>query len=157
MAEKKPAVKKAAPKTAATKKHAERIVVDLTEPGELVISDEFFDSWDEAAEEAAIAEAAAAVDVKYVIIEGRTFAGRFPDGEIIQGPLEFSVADLDAVTDEYSNPVDQLKALFARVGYESSAGKLEGKNLASVVIYAEKFFEVFARIAEVALGKSVTS
>lgn len=157
MAEKKPAAKKAAPKTTATKKTAERIVVDLTEPGELVISDEFFDSWDEAAEEAAIAEAAAAVDVKYVIIEGRTFAGRFPDGELIHGSLEFSVADLESVTAEHDNPVDQLKALFARVGNEASAQALETKNLASVVIYAEKFFNVFAKIAKVALGKSLTS
>lgn len=152
MATTKPAAKKAASKKAA--KPVEKIVVDLSEPGELVISDEFFDNWDEAQEEAAIAAAASAADVKYVIVEGKTFAGRFPGGTIVQAPLTFSVADLEAVTVEHANPVDQLKALLERLGDGDSASVLEAQNLASVVIFAEKFFETFSRIAEVALGKS---
>lgn len=117
--------------------------------------DKLFDAWDEAAEEAAIAEAARLADVPYIIIEGRIFAGRFPDGEILKTPLDFSVADLEAITAEADNPVDQVKALLRRLGNEATADALETKDLASVVIYAEKFFNVFSRIAQVALGKSL--
>lgn len=147
MATKKPAAKKA----------AEKIIVDLSEPAEFVISDDMFDNWDEAQEEAAIAVAAAAADVKHVIVEGKIFAGRFPDGTVVQAPLTFSVADLEAITADNDNPVDQLKALFSRIGDDLSVVVLESQNLASVVIYAEKFFATFSKIAEVAMGKSSAS
>lgn len=150
MATTKPAAKK-------TTKPADRIVVDLSEPAELVISDDMFDNWDEAQEEAALAAAAAAADVKHVIIEGRLFAGRFPDGTVVQAPLTFSVADIEAITATADNPVDQMKALFSRIGEDASVETLEGQNLASVVIYAEKFFDIFSKIAQVALGKSSAS
>ncbi|WRS30603.1 hypothetical protein U6G28_02635 [Actinomycetaceae bacterium MB13-C1-2] len=136
---------------AATK--AKNIVWDPTEA--TADDDALFDAWDEAAEEAAIAEAAKLADVPYIIIEGRIFAGRFPDGEILKCPLDFSVADLEAITADHDNPVDQVKALLNRLGNEKTAGALETKDLASVVIYAEKFFNVFNRIAGVALGKSL--
>ncbi len=116
-----------------------------------------FDAWDEAAEEAALEQAAAAVDVKHIVIEGRTFAGRFPDGTIIQAPLVFSVADLEAVTAETDNPVDQVKALLRRLGDDDGAEQLQNQNLTSVVIFAEKFFTTFSRVTEVALGKSSRS
>lgn len=116
--------------------------------------DALFDAWDEAVEEAAIAEAAARADVPYIIIEGRIFAGRFQDDEILKIPLDFSVADLEAVSAEFDNPVDQVKALLRRLGNEKTAQALEQQDLASVVIYAEKFFTVFGKIAQVALGKS---
>ena len=67
-----------------------------------------FDAWDEAAEEAAIQHAARVMDVRYIIVEGRTFAGRFPDGTIVKAPLSISVDDLDALTAEHDNPVDQV-------------------------------------------------
>lgn len=152
MATTKPAAKKAAPKKTAAK--PEPIVWD-PEAGEL--TDAMFDNWDEAQEEAAIAVAAVAAGVKHVIIEGRIFAGRFPDGTVVQAPLTFSVSDLEAITADHDNPVDQLKALFVRLGDDGSASVLESQNLASVVIYAEKFFATFSKIAEVAMGKSLTS
>lgn len=155
MATTKPAAKKTPAKKAT--QPAERIVVDLSEPAELVISNDMFDNWDDAQEEAALAAAAAAADVKHVIIEGRLFAGRFPDGTIVQAPLTFSVADIEAITATADNPVDQMKALFSRIGQDASVETLEGQNLASVVIYAEKFFNIFSKIAEVALGKSLAS
>lgn len=116
-----------------------------------------FDAWDDAAEEAAIAEAAQALDVKHIIIEGRIFAGRFPDGTIVRAPLSISVDDLDALTAEHDNPVDQVKALLVRIGDEDSAKTLGGQNLASVVIFADKFFGAFQKIAQASMGKSSAS
>jgi hypothetical protein len=116
-----------------------------------------FDAWDDAAEEAAIAEAAQALDVKHIIIEGRIFAGRFPDGTIVRAPLSISVDDLDALTAEHDNPVDQVKALLVRIGDEESAKTLGGQNLASVVIFADKFFGAFREIAQASMGKSSAS
>lgn len=116
-----------------------------------------FDQWDEAAEEAAIVAAAALVDVKCIIIEGRLFAGRFPDGAIVKAPLAISVEDLDVITAENDNPVDQIKGLLTRIGDEDGAASLARQNLPSVVIFAEKFFDTFQRIAQASLGKSATS
>lgn len=112
-----------------------------------------FDEWDEAAEEAAIAQAAAAADVRYIILEGRVFVARFPDGAIVKAPLDISLADLDALTAEFDNPVDQAKALLERVGEEGSADVLAAQPLPSVVIFAERYFGVFERIAMSAVGK----
>lgn len=117
--------------------------------------DAAFDAWNEAAEEEAIALAARLADVRTIIIEGRIFAGKFPDGQILKCPLDFSVADLEAVTAEADNPVDQIKALLTILGNEKTAKALEHKDLASVVIFSEKFFKAFERIAQAALGKSL--
>lgn len=116
-----------------------------------------FDQWDEAAEEAAIAEAAAAADVRYVIIGGKTFVGRFPDGAIVRAPLGISVADLEALSAEFDNPVDQVKALLERIGDADGVAELERQPLSSVVIFATRFFGVFEKIASVALGKLTSS
>ena len=113
-----------------------------------------FDTWDEAAEEAAIQHAARVMDVQHIIIEGRTFAGRFPDGTIVKAPLSISVDDLDALTAEHDNPVDQVKALLERIGDADGAKALGAQNLTSVVIYANRFFDVFQRVAQASMGKS---
>ncbi len=111
-----------------------------------------FDDWDEAAEELAIQAVAAAADVKCIIVE-RTLAGRFPDGTIVRAPLDISVADLDAITAEADNPVDQVKVLFERIGDAESAAILESQGLTSAVIFASKFFETFEKVSKAALGK----
>ena len=113
-----------------------------------------FDAWDEAAEEAEIQHAARVMDVRYIIVEGRTFAGRFPDGTIVKAPLSISVDDLDALTAEHDNPVDQVKALLERIGDADGAKALGAQNLTSVVIYANRFFDVFQRVAQASMGKS---
>jgi hypothetical protein len=113
-----------------------------------------FDTWDEAAEEAAFQHAARVMDVRYIIVEGRTFAGRFPDGTIVKAPLSISVDDLDALTAEHDNPVDQVKALLERIGDADGAKALGAQNLTSVVIYANRFFDVFQRVAQASMGKS---
>lgn len=133
-----------------TTKNTEPVVWDSGE-----IDASIFDTWDEAAEEAAIAAAAANADVKHVIIEGRLFAGKFPNGDIVTTPLTFSVDDLEAVTAAADNPVDQVKELLRMIGDEGSVEKLGKQNLASVVIYAEKFFGMFEKVTKVALGKSL--
>ena len=142
----------------ATKK-AETKTTDaiVWDPAQYKLTDELFDAWTDEAEEEAIAAAAAAADVKHIIVEGKLFAGRFPDGTIVRAPLTFSVSDLEAITDSADNPVDQIKALFKRLGDEESVERLEEQSLTSTVIYAERFFATFARIAEVAMGKSSAS
>lgn len=133
-------------------KKTDPVVWDSTEGD---IDDSIFDNWDEAAEEAAIAAAAANADVKHIIIDGRVFAGRFPNGQIVKTPITFSVDDLEAVTATVDNPVDQVKELLRLIGDEESVELLGKQNLASVVIYAEKFFGVFEKVTKVALGKSL--
>lgn len=137
----------------ATKKSTKQRVVVGDETTDTGIDPDLFDSWTPEAEEAAIQAAADAADIKYVIIEGRIFAGRFPNGEIVQAPLNFSVQDLDKITAEFDNPVDQVKALLAQLGDGGAAQVLERQNLTSTVIFAERFFDTFQKIAQVALKK----
>ena len=117
--------------------------------------DALFEAWDEEAEEAAIAEAAARMNVPCIIIEGKTFAGRFPDGTIIKTPMDFTVAQIEQISEENDNPVDQLKALLRMMGNDKTVEALQEASLPSVLIYAEKYFKAVQQVAQVALGKSM--
>lgn len=112
-----------------------------------------FDTWDEAKEEAAIAEAAEAMDVKYIIIEGRIFAGRFPDGTVVKAPLTVTLDQIDAVSQVSDSEVDQVKELFKMIGDEEAVAAFEKQNIASTIIYAVKFFDALKRVTNSALGK----
>jgi hypothetical protein len=112
-----------------------------------------FDTWDEAKEEAAIAEAAEAMDVKYIIIEGRIFAGRFPDGTVVKAPLTVTLDQIDAVSQVSDSEVDQVKELFKMIGDDEAVAAFEKQNIASTIIYAVKFFDALKRVTNSALGK----
>lgn len=130
----------------------EPIIWDPTEA--TPADDALFEKWTPEDEEKAIELAAQLANVPCIIIEGRILAGRFPDGEILKAPLDFSVADLEAITSQFDNPVDQISGLLSRLGNDKTAKALKTKDLSSVVIFAEKFFDTFAKVAQVALGKS---
>jgi hypothetical protein len=107
-----------------------------------------FDSWTEEDENKALA--ALVPDVKYIIVE-KNFIGRFPDGTIVKMPLSISLDDVDALQAGSGNPVDQFKALLARVAGEDVAKEFSSHDLAETVFMAEKFFTVFSRISQAAL------
>ena len=116
-------------------------------------SPEDFESWDEAAEQAAIAAAAAAVEVKYIIIEGKTFVARFPDGEIVKVPIKVSLNDISAITTETSNELEQGKALLQILGQDDDLEVLGNEDILAVTDFAAKYFRVFEKISQVALGE----
>lgn len=116
-------------------------------------SPEDFESWDEAAEQAAIAAAAAAVEVKYVIIEGKTFVARFPDGEIVKVPIKVSLNDISAITTETSNELEQVKSLLQILGQDDDLEVLGNEDILAVTDFAAKYFRVFEKISQVALGE----
>lgn len=112
-----------------------------------------FDAWDEAAEDAAITEAAKAADVRYILVEGRLFVAKFPGGRIIETPLKISLADIEAIQSETDDQIEQIKTLLAMLGQDDDLAYLAQESLTSVSIFAEKYFRVFARIAGAALGE----
>ena len=116
-------------------------------------SPEDFESWDEAAEQAAIAAAAAAVEVKYVIIEGKTFVARFPDGEIVKVPIKVSLNDISAIITETSNELEQVKSLLQILGQDDDLEVLGNEDILAVTDFAAKYFRVFEKISQVALGE----
>lgn len=116
-------------------------------------SPEDFESWDEAAEQAAIAAAAAAVEVKYIIIEGRTFVARFPDGEIVKVPIKVSLNDISAITTETSDELEQVKSLLQILGQDDDLEVLGNEDILAVTDFAAKYFRVFEKISQVALGE----
>lgn len=103
-----------------------------------------FDNWSEEDEKKAIA--ALAPDVKYIIVE-KTFVGRFEDGVIVKLPLSISLDDIDDLSAEFSNPVDQVKELLKTMGGEESVKEFTRHNMTETIAMAEKFFSVFQRIA----------
>ena len=117
------------------------------------VSPEDFESWDEAAEQAAIAAAAAAVEVKYIIIEGKTFVARFPDGEIVKVPIKVSLNDISAITTETSNELEQVKSLLQILGQDDDLEVLGNEDILAVTDFAAKYFRVFEKISQVALGE----
>lgn len=112
-----------------------------------------FDSWDEAAEQAAIKEAATATQVRYIISEHRFFVAKFPDGEIFKVPLQISFADIEAIKDSGGDESDQVKKLLELLGDEDGAERLSHKDILSVMDFAGKFFHVFERITQVTSGE----
>ena len=116
-------------------------------------SPEDFESWDEAAEQAAIAAAAAAVEVKYIIIEGKVFVARFPDGEIVKVPIKVSLNDISAITTETSNELEQVKSLLQILGQDDDLEVLGNEDILAVTDFAAKYFRVFEKISQVALGE----
>lgn len=116
-------------------------------------SPEDFESWGEAAEQAAIAAAAAAVEVKYIIIEGKTFVARFPDGEIVKVPIKVSLNDISAITTETSNELEQVKSLLQILGQDDDLEVLGNEDILAVTDFAAKYFRVFEKISQVALGE----
>ena len=125
---------------------ATRKVVDSFSP-------EDFESWDEAAEQAAIAAAAAAVEVKYIIIEGKTFVARFPSGEIVKVPIKVSLNDISAITTETSDELEQVKSLLQILGQDDDLEVLGNEDILAVTDFAAKYFRVFEKISQVALGE----
>lgn len=116
--------------------------------------DDLFDSWSEEAEEAAIQEAAKAADVKYIIVEGKRFVARFPDGVQLSLPLDISLADIQSLEGAAEgDQMEQVKMLLSMFGGPDDVATLEQQNLPCVVIFAEKYFRVFERVARAALGE----
>lgn len=118
-------------------------------PAEVVEYD--FDNWNEDAESKALA--ALAPDVKYIIVEG-SFVGRFTDGSIIKLPLSISIDDIDTMTENTPNPVDQIKNLLRDVGGDDAVTEFTKHNMTEAVVLAEKFFTVFTRIAQASFPES---
>lgn len=112
-----------------------------------------FDSWDEAAEEAAIADVAALTNVLYIIVEGKTFVARFPDMRIIKVPLQVSLETIDKLSEIEGDELDQVKSLLSLLGQDDDLDYLKSANLISVTNFATKYFAVLERVIGVSLGE----
>lgn len=118
--------------------------------------DVLFAEWDEAKEEAALTEAALACDVPCILLNGGTMcAGKFPDGTVIRSPMTFTVEQLESITATEESTVDQLMGLLEIMGNKKTAKALRKQPLTSVVIYAEKYFTLFQKVAQASMGKYV--
>lgn len=113
-----------------------------------------FDSWDAAAEEAAIQAAADATAIRYIIIE-QDFVGRFPDGTVIRTPIRVSAELIDRVSELSgdTDPRQQLEALLDVIGHDDDLAYLRSADLLSSVDYATKYFRVFEKVMGVTLGE----
>lgn len=110
-----------------------------------------FDNWSEEDEQKAIE--ALKPDVRYVIVE-KTFVGRFGDGVIVKLPLSISLDDIDRLSADFPNPVDQVKELLRTMGGDDALAQFTSHDLTETVVMAEKFFQVFSRIAGASLPES---
>lgn len=110
-----------------------------------------FDNWSEDDEKKALA--ALVPNIKYIIVE-KTFIGRFEDGAIVKLPLSITLDDIDRLSAEFTNPVDQVKDLLKTMGGEDSVKEFTRHNMTETIAMAEKFFSVFQRIAGASVPES---
>jgi hypothetical protein len=110
-----------------------------------------FDNWTEEDEEKAIA--ALVPKIQHIIVE-KNFIGRFEDGAIVKLPLHLSLDDIDTLAAATPDPVDQVKALLERMGGKESLADFTRHNLTETIAMAQKFFDVFQRIASATLPES---
>ena len=110
-----------------------------------------FDNWTEEDESKALA--ALAPDIKHIIVEG-SFVGRFPDGVIVKLPLSISLDDIETMTKDTPNPVDQVKNLLRTVATDAEVAEFTKHDMTETIVMAERFFTLFSRIAQAALPES---
>lgn len=122
-----------------------------TTPPATAVEEYDFDSWTPEDEEKAIA--ALAPEIKHIIVE-RSFIGRFSDGVIVKLPLSISLDDIDALTEETDNPVDQVKILLERIGGKDALSDFTSQNMSDTIAMAQRFFSVFSRIAGASVPES---
>jgi hypothetical protein len=110
-----------------------------------------FDSWTEDNEAAAIA--ALAPNTRYIIVE-KNFIGRFEDGVTVKLPLSITLDDVEMMSAENPDPVDQVKALLKGMGGDDAVKEFTRHNLAETIQLSEKFFAVFTRISQATIPES---
>ncbi len=107
-----------------------------------------FDSFDEAAEQAAIA--ALVPDIKHIIVGG-DFIGRFSDGQTVRLPLSITLDDVDQLEQADLSPVDQVKHLLSTIGGKTEAAKFSKHSLLEATALASRYFAVFERVNQASL------
>lgn len=112
-----------------------------------------FDSWNQEAEDAALA---VLNDVKYIIVE-QDFVGRFADGTIIRVPLTLKLSLVEELQAKHNNQIDQFKSLVQTFAGDELAGAMDSKGLIPVAIMTEKYFRCLARAQELAFPESSAS
>jgi len=105
-------------------------------------------------EDAALAELSASLEPKVIVVEGDAVA-KFPDGKIYRLALTFSIDDASALKDlPDDDPVEQLKTLFSRLSNEATTNALMKEPFQAVASFASRYFELFQRVNEAAVGES---
>ncbi|RKE60465.1 hypothetical protein [Microbacterium sp. AG238] len=110
-----------------------------------------FDSWDEEAEQKAIA--AAVPDVRMIIVEKRAI-GRLTDGMIVEAPLSLTLDEVDEMSASGLTPVDQFKVVLRKVGGDELANDFGRRDMVECAILAEKYFRLLQRIQQAAFPES---
>jgi hypothetical protein len=109
-----------------------------------------FDHYDE---EAALARLRAETRIRYIIVE-RDFVAKFPDGKIIRIPLKLSLDQVNKLSAEFDNPLDQVSSLLEQIGDGSAAADLKAQDLLSAVDFAAKYFEVLQKVQGATVGEA---
>lgn len=114
-----------------------------------------FDEWDEAAETAALEDAATAVTVRHVI-KDREYWALTPSGNLYKMPLFLSLADFEALSaaDDAAESVTQVKRILAAFMGGKQAEKLEREPIQVVLNLLQDYGATITRVQGVGLGKS---
>ncbi len=111
-----------------------------------------FEAWDDDAEQAAIDEVVATSKVDHIIVEGRTFVGRFTDGKIVEASLAIpfdKFLELDAALP----PMEQFSWLMDAIGGGKAVEELKARSTLDSLAYISLYFETFQKIQKAALGE----
>lgn len=113
------------------------------------------EEWNAGIEEEVIAAVAAAIKGRYIISQKQIFVYEFPTTkDVVRVPLtNISLGDLEEISAEVDNQIDTVKMLLRKLGDEKTAEKIEDQSMLEALKFAEKYFEIFYKIAHVSAGK----
>lgn len=112
-----------------------------------------FDSYDAAAEEAAIVALAEQVTPDFIIVEG-DLVTRFPDKQIIRTPLNIPYATLKPVIESSDEASGQFEAMLNLLGRDADNAILREQGMFSVTAVAQKYFATWQKVQGATLGES---
>lgn len=111
-----------------------------------------FDSWTPEKEAAELERLASETQIKYILVE-QSFVARFPDGETFKLPLALGLSVVEELEQFDGDDIAQLRHVLASF-FPAEVDRLLKQDLLPVADFAQKYFQVFSKIAGARLGES---
>lgn len=129
-------------------KTAPALVVD-----EIDLADLDFDNWSEEDEQAALVRLQEELKPKFLIVE-KSVAAKFPSGFIIKTSVDIQYDKLTEITAAGEQADDQIMAVLEFLGQGDEVAELQRQGIVSVMAFAQKYFEVWQKVAGAPMGES---
>lgn len=119
---------------------------------EIDLADIDFDSWSAEQEEAAIEQLREDLKPKFILVE-KSLAAKFPSGFILKTSLDVPYEKLNDIV-KSGDTGDQMEAVLGFLGQAEEIPVLKRQGIIAVIAFAERYFEMWQKVAGTSLGES---